>query len=82
MFVVGAVGTITSWFLMGFLGRRTLYIAGQALLFFIMLITGILGTVPSSSSTSTAVGALLIIFALVSVFYYQTLHIDIDGLRI
>jgi MFS transporter, SP family, general alpha glucoside:H+ symporter len=43
------LGTVLSWFLLAYFGRRTLYIAGEALLFLVLIIVGIL-----SSATSNA----------------------------
>lgn len=62
MFVIGGIGTISSWFLMKPFGRRTLYLYGQYILFVLMVLTGILGTIPKSDAQGYATGALLIIF--------------------
>jgi len=67
MFIVGGVGTASSWFLMKPFGRRDLYLWGQAILVCIMLITGILGaaTKADNSGAQWGIGALLIIFTFV-----------------
>ena len=66
MFVVGGVGTVSSWFLMKPFGRRDIYIVGQTILVVIMLITAILGTVDrESQGAQWGIGALLIIFTFV-----------------
>lgn len=63
MFVVGGIGTASSWFLMKPFGRRDIYIVGQIILCAIMLITAILGTVDrESQGAQWGIGALLIIF--------------------
>ena len=65
MFVVGGVGTVSSWFLMKPFGRRDIYIYGQVILCLIMVLTGVLGTIKATDSTRWAIGALLIIFTFV-----------------
>jgi SP family general alpha glucoside:H+ symporter-like MFS transporter len=65
MFVVGGVGTVSSWFLMKPFGRRSLYLVGEIILAGLMLITAILGTTKKTESTGLATGALLIIFTFV-----------------
>lgn len=62
LYIVGAGGTILSWPLMKVVGRRTLYLWGQAALCAIMLITGVLGSTGMNEGKSYAIGALLIIF--------------------
>lgn len=62
MFVIGGVGTVSSWFLMKPFGRRDLYLYGQIMLFTLMILTGILGTIPKSDGQGYATGAILIIF--------------------
>lgn len=61
MYALGAVGTIMSWFLMNRVGRRPMYLWGQAAMFTTMLITGILGFVKMSNGVSWAVGAMLLL---------------------
>ena len=66
MFVVGGVGTASSWFLMRPFGRRDLYLYGQGILVCIMLITAILGTVDrTSTGAQYGIGGLLILFTFV-----------------
>lgn len=65
MFVIGGVGTVSSWFLMKPFGRRSIYIVGQCILASIMLLTAVLGTINGNNSTRLATGALLIIFTFV-----------------
>lgn len=62
-YALGAVGTIFSWFLMTWFGRRTLYLAGQGIMALILLIIGFLGIVSqTNTSAQWAVGSLLLIF--------------------
>jgi SP family general alpha glucoside:H+ symporter-like MFS transporter len=62
MFAIGACGTIGSWWLMQFAGRRTIYFYGQIALNILMLLTGVLGTIKGGDGKNYAIGALLIIF--------------------
>lgn len=64
-FGLGAIGTICSWFIMIPFGRRTLYVGGLATLFVLVLIIGILGTLPASTSLSWGIGSLLLIYTFV-----------------
>jgi MFS transporter, SP family, general alpha glucoside:H+ symporter len=47
---VGFVGTIGSWFLMLWIGRRTIFLQGLAVLVILQLIIGILDCVPGRPS--------------------------------
>lgn len=62
MFVIGGIGTVSSWFLMKPFGRRDLYLYGEIILCGLMILTGILGTIPKSTGQGYATGAVLIIF--------------------
>lgn len=65
-FAIGGVATIFSWFLMSWVGRRTLYLIGEVAMILALLVIGILGsTGGSSSETSWAIGALLLIFTFI-----------------
>lgn len=67
-YVLGAVGTISSWFLMVRLGRRTLYLGGQGAMLVLLLVIGCCGAYASSpagrgnSSVQWAVGSLLLLY--------------------
>ena len=63
-YAMGVVGTIGSWFLMPHVGRRTLYIAGLAIMFGILIVVGGLGFA-SGTGPSYAVGSLLLIYTFV-----------------
>ncbi|KAK6438652.1 hypothetical protein LTR95_005146 [Oleoguttula sp. CCFEE 5521] len=63
---LGAVGTISSWFLMMKVGRRNIYLYGQVCMVCILLIIGFLGIIPrSATGAQWAIGALLIIYTFV-----------------
>jgi SP family general alpha glucoside:H+ symporter-like MFS transporter len=60
---MGAVGTMSSWFLMSHAGRRTLYIYGTAFLATLLLIIGCLGTLSTDNTNAQwAIGVLLIVY--------------------
>lgn len=62
---MGAVGTILSWFIMGYFGRRTIYLAGMAGLFLLLILVGGLGFAdPASKGPSLAIGSLLLIYTM------------------
>lgn len=61
-FSLGAVGTMLSWFLMTYAGRRTIYLWGDVALFFILITIGCLATHQNETSFEWAIGALLLIF--------------------
>jgi MFS transporter, SP family, general alpha glucoside:H+ symporter len=63
-YVIGFIGTIIAWSLIGHFGRRTLYISGLTGLFVLLVIIGGLGF-SSTTSAQWAVGSLLLVFALV-----------------
>jgi MFS transporter, SP family, general alpha glucoside:H+ symporter len=63
---MGAVGTVLSWILMPHIGRRTLYIWGQIVLFIILIIIGGL-SIPSpiTSGLGYGSGALILVYTFV-----------------
>ncbi|KAK9452017.1 general substrate transporter [Limtongia smithiae] len=61
-YAIGAVGTISSWFLLLRFGRRTLYLFGIGTALVLMLIIGIIGSVPQTTGTSWAIGSMLLVF--------------------
>lgn len=78
---LGMIGTIGSWVLMSYFGRRTLYIGGLVVLFFILIGIGGCGFAPLNSTivqtkrqaatirvnkgASCGAGSLLLVFTLV-----------------
>ena len=65
-YALGAVGTIASWWLMTYIGRRKLYLTGFGIQTVLLLIIGGLGFASRSSmGPSWAIGALLLIYTAV-----------------
>jgi SP family general alpha glucoside:H+ symporter-like MFS transporter len=63
---IGAIGTISSWFLMAHVGRRTLYLAGAALMALVLFVIGFIGTAPKTNpGAQWAIGALLLVLTFV-----------------
>jgi MFS transporter, SP family, general alpha glucoside:H+ symporter len=63
---LGAIGTIASWFLMRWAGRRTLYVWGLVVMFILLLVIGFVGIEPTSNkSASWAIGSLLLVYTFV-----------------
>lgn len=62
---MGAVGTITSWFLMPHVGRRALYLWGQVALFGILIIIGCLSIPTLSSGLGYGSGALILVYTFI-----------------
>lgn len=62
-FALGAIGTISSWFLMGWFGRRTLYLAGQLAMTVFLVIIGGLGIISlENTSAQWAIGSMLLVY--------------------
>jgi SP family general alpha glucoside:H+ symporter-like MFS transporter len=62
-FALGAVGTVCSWVLMQWFGRRSLYIGGQIIMSAVLLIIGFLGIISrGNTGAQWAVGSLLLIY--------------------
>jgi len=62
---MGAVGTILSWFIMGYFGRQTIYLAGMAGLFLLLILVGALDFAdPANKGPSLAIGSLLLIYTM------------------
>jgi SP family general alpha glucoside:H+ symporter-like MFS transporter len=65
-YALGAIGTVISWFLMSWFGRRTLYFGGQAILLAILLVIGFTSLAgDSNSAASWAIGSMLLIYTFV-----------------
>ncbi|CAK7218455.1 hypothetical protein SBRCBS47491_003516 [Sporothrix bragantina] len=64
MYGIAFVGTLLSWVLLSFLGRRSLYVLGLVLLDVVLLAIGIIAVATPSGSTaaSWAIGSLLLLF--------------------
>ncbi|KAJ5219456.1 sugar transporter [Penicillium cinerascens] len=62
-YALGAIGTMSSWCLVNWFGRRTLYMSGQAAQTVLLLITGALGCIPNSGSgVHWAIGSMLLVY--------------------
>lgn len=53
---LGFCGTVASWFIMPHVGRRKIYLIGQATMCFLLIIIGGLGCVPAASKTNASWG--------------------------
>lgn len=61
---LGALGTLTSWFLMAWFGRRTLYLSGQLIMAVFLLSIGCASLAGRDNATAQwAIGALLLVYA-------------------
>ncbi|KAL2212816.1 MFS maltose permease MalP [Sarocladium strictum] len=58
----GFVGTILSWLLMKYVGRRTLFVGGLAVLALCLVIIGFTGIAPKHEPTYWATGGMLVFF--------------------
>ena len=67
MYALGFVGTVLSWVLMSYFGRRTIYVNGLAMLTVILLVVGFIAIPAQAVATSTATGSMLMIYA----FFYD-----------
>ncbi len=67
-YAMGAGGTLGSWFLMEWFGRRTLYLAGQAAMSVVLLAIGLVAALTSggrdSVSAQWAIGSMLLVYTL------------------
>ncbi|KAH7368721.1 alpha glucoside transporter [Plectosphaerella cucumerina] len=57
---ISLVGCFIAWYIMSYVGRRTMYVYGLAVMFVILIIIGILGIPAQSAGISWAIGALII----------------------
>lgn len=65
-YVMGAIGTIGSWFLMRRIGRRTLYLYGLGILCVLLVIVGGLGIISNNNvGAQWGVGSLLLVYTFV-----------------
>ncbi|KAK0658534.1 General alpha-glucoside permease [Lasiodiplodia hormozganensis] len=65
-YALGAVGTIFSWALMGWCGRRTLYFSGQIGMFIMLTIIGCLGIISrSNTGAQWAIGSCLLVYTFI-----------------
>ena len=65
-FALGAIGTMGSWFLMSWVGRRNIYLYGSITLCVLLFIIGMVGIAPAGNhSASWAIGSMLLIFTFI-----------------
>jgi SP family general alpha glucoside:H+ symporter-like MFS transporter len=64
---IGIFGTLASWFLMNYFGRRTLYVGGLCVQFVLLMVVGFVSLAPATISRGWGIGSLLII----STFVYD-----------
>jgi SP family general alpha glucoside:H+ symporter-like MFS transporter len=64
-YALGMVGTMGSWYLMGLAGHRTIYLFGSMILFCLLMIIGFVAVPSQNTSTSWAIGSMLLIFTFV-----------------
>ncbi|KFY24633.1 hypothetical protein V491_02068 [Pseudogymnoascus sp. VKM F-3775] len=63
-FALGAIGTVGSWFLMLYIGRRAIYVYGLAALTLLLLLIGIV-SFSSSAAMPWVIGSLLLVYTFV-----------------
>lgn len=62
-YALGAVGTLSSWFLMNWFGRRTLYLTGQGIMTILLFIIGFTALAGKSDVPAQwAIGSMLLIY--------------------
>lgn len=62
-YALGAVGTVCSWFLMGRIGRRTLYLGGQLIMLVLLLAIGCTAFAGRENAAAQwAIGSMLLIY--------------------
>ena len=65
-YALGAIGTLASWFLVRWAGRRTLYVWGLTVMFIFLLVISFVGIEPTSDkSASWAIGSMLLAYTFV-----------------
>lgn len=65
LYAIGAVGTVSSWFLIGRFGRRTLYLWGQIGLMLVLLGIGFASLAGANNApASWAIGSLVLVYTL------------------
>ncbi|KAJ5613724.1 hypothetical protein N7528_007378 [Penicillium herquei] len=65
-YAIAGVGTILSWWVMTYVGRRRIYLIGLGTLCIILFIVGMLGIAPSSNkAVSWAIGSMILVLAFV-----------------
>jgi SP family general alpha glucoside:H+ symporter-like MFS transporter len=66
-YAIGFVGTVLSWVLMSYIGRRPLYVYGLAILCALLLIVRFISIAPETPATGWATGSMLLVYT----FFYD-----------
>lgn len=64
-YALGVVGTVGSWVLMTYFGRRTLYVGGLAVLAAVLFVMGFVSIAPPTSAISWATGSMLLVYTFI-----------------
>ncbi|KAJ5762492.1 uncharacterized protein N7511_005874 [Penicillium nucicola] len=64
-YAIGVVGTLSSWVMMTYFGRRTLYVGGLFLLTVVLLVIGFVSIAPSTPAISWATGSMLLVYTFI-----------------
>ncbi|OJJ42233.1 hypothetical protein ASPZODRAFT_2122619 [Penicilliopsis zonata CBS 506.65] len=65
-YAIAGIGTLLSWWVMTFVGRRKIYLVGTATMCVVLFIVGMLGIAPKSNTTvSWAIGSMILVLAFV-----------------
>jgi SP family general alpha glucoside:H+ symporter-like MFS transporter len=67
-YAIGICGTIFSWVLMSYVGRRALYVNGLAILCVLLFVIGFISIPKASTATSWATGSMLLVYT----FFYDS----------
>ena len=67
-YAIGMIGTVFSWVLMTYFGRRTLYLGGLTLLFMFLMIVGFIAIGHQTNATAWATGSMLLVYT----FFYDS----------
>lgn len=61
-YAIGMVGTVFSWVLMSYFGRRTLYLGGLLCLFVFLMVVGFVAIANQTDATAWATGSMLLVY--------------------
>ncbi|KAJ5375119.1 Major facilitator superfamily domain general substrate transporter [Penicillium concentricum] len=64
-YAIGVVGTFSSWLFMTYLGRRTLYVGGLAVLAAILFVIGFVSIPAASTPLSWTTGSMLLVYTFI-----------------
>jgi MFS transporter, SP family, general alpha glucoside:H+ symporter len=78
LYGLAIIGNLLLWIWMRMAGRRTLYIIGLVLTITVLMVTGGVGTMPTSPATSWTLGSLIVVLA----FIFDTTLGPVGPLRV